>query len=102
LYLATRYRVAPMIHKKYETYLSTHRALALLQDNNAHVAGSEQVVFSADGTSLMVLVSGTLQVDHGLAAFAAGRGTALPTFGWFTISWTTANSRGQQRLAAIR
>lgn len=92
-----------MIHKIYETYLSTHRALALLQDNNAHVAGSDQVVFSAaDGASLMVPVSGTLQVDHGLAAFAAGRGTALPTFGWFTIFWTMANSRGQQRLAAIR
>ncbi|CDN47286.1 LysR family transcriptional regulator [Neorhizobium galegae] len=44
----------------------------------SNVAGSDQIIlFSHDGTSLMIPVGGKLRVDHGLAArqaFAAGRG----------------------------
>lgn len=53
--------------------LSGHESVVM-----SNVAGSDQIAFFApEGTSLMVPVSGTLRVDHGLAAraaFAAGRG----------------------------
>ncbi|MHC1551352.1 LysR family transcriptional regulator [Phyllobacterium sp. K27] len=58
---------------EHPTDLSQHESVIM-----SNVAGSDRIVFSAaDGTSLMVPVSGTLRVDHGLAAraaFAAGRG----------------------------
>jgi len=53
--------------------LSRHESVVM-----SNVAGSDQIAFSSpEGTSVMVPVSGTLRVDHGLAAraaFVAGRG----------------------------
>jgi len=68
-YLASRGRPARPAE------LTNHNSIVM-----SNVAGSEHLLLSApDGTRLMVPVSGTLRLDHGLAAraaLAAGRGIA--------------------------
>lgn len=68
-YLASRSRPARPAE------LTNHNSIVM-----SNVAGSEHLLLSApDGTRLTVPVSGTLRVDHGLAAraaLAAGRGIA--------------------------